>query len=144
MEQLGTQLDLVLLHWPSNFDPKDPKPPCAAQGWRHCRAEAWKGLERAYREGQAGGKGHRTRPRKARALGVSNFGLRHLRELLADGPELHVAVNQACSHHASIAISGLQKVELHPWWPQLPLRRPRSVALSPLALPGSVRSSTSS
>ena len=29
-----------------------------------------------------------------RALGVSNFGVRHLTELLADGPKLHIAVNQ--------------------------------------------------
>lgn len=31
---------------------------------------------------------------QVRALGVSNFGVRHLTELLADGPSLPIAVNQ--------------------------------------------------
>ncbi|CAE7797808.1 unnamed protein product [Symbiodinium sp. CCMP2456] len=96
VKELGTHLDLVLLHWPSNFDKKDPLPACASVSWRACRAAAWKGLERAYMEG------------KVRALGVSNFGVKHLSALLADGPSLPIAVNQ---------------IELHPWWPQLALRK---------------------
>lgn len=96
VKELGTPIDLVLLHWPSNFDKKAPLPPCAATSWRSCRLQAWRGLERAQKEG------------KVRALGVSNFGVRHLTELLADGPKLHIAVNQ---------------VEMHPWWPQLPLQK---------------------
>ena len=32
---------------------------------------------------------------QVRALGVSNFGVRHLTELLADGPSLPIAVNEA-------------------------------------------------
>eukprot|EP00434_Breviolum_minutum_P028581 symbB.v1.2.025286.t2/scaffold2445.1/size151041/14 len=97
VEELGTPVDLVLLHWPANFDKKAPLPPCAsASSWRSCRLQAWRGLERAQTEG------------KVRALGVSNFGVRHLTELLADGPSLPIAVNQ---------------VEMHPWWPQLPLQK---------------------
>jgi len=96
VKELGTHLDLVLLHWPSNFDKKDPLPACASVSWRACRAAAWKGLEKAYMEG------------KVRALGVSNFGVKHLSALLADGPSLPIAVNQ---------------IELHPWWPQLALRK---------------------
>ncbi|CAK9088126.1 unnamed protein product [Durusdinium trenchii] len=96
VDELGTHLDLVLLHWPANFDKKAPLPRCAAAGWRSCRAQAWRGMERAQNEG------------KVRALGVSNFGVRHLTELLADGPSLPIAVNQ---------------VEMHPWWPQLRLQK---------------------
>ncbi|CAJ1462081.1 unnamed protein product [Effrenium voratum] len=96
VEELGTYVDLVLLHWPANFDKQAPIPLCAKSGWRRCRAAAWRGLERAHAEG------------KARALGVSNFGVRHLEELLSDGPQRPVAVNQ---------------VELHPWWPQSALRK---------------------
>ena len=93
----------MLLHWPSNFDLKALKPPCAAESWRYCRKEAWKGLERAYKEGQAGvlslNQPKSRLDSQVKALGVSNFALRHLKELLADGPELPVAVNQARLSH---------------------------------------------
>lgn len=42
----------VLLHWPANFDKKAPLPPCAATSWRSCRLQAWRGLERAQKEGK--------------------------------------------------------------------------------------------
>ncbi|CAE7604408.1 unnamed protein product [Symbiodinium natans] len=93
VDELGTHLDLVLLHWPSNFDSKDPLPECASVSWRACRAAAWKGLERAFKAG------------KVRALGVSNFGVQHLSALLADGPSLPIAVNQVQTRTAAVCCS---------------------------------------
>lgn len=71
-------VDLYLLHWPVPGE----------------RLESWRALERLHAEG------------RARAIGVSNFTERHLRELLARC-EVRPAVNQ---------------VELHPFLPQTSLR----------------------
>jgi diketogulonate reductase-like aldo/keto reductase len=59
------QVDLYLVHWPI----------------RETRKEAWRALLRLYEEG------------RVRAIGVSNYTVRHLNELLADSP-LVPAVNQ--------------------------------------------------
>lgn len=100
VQDLGTHLDLVLIHWPSNYEKDAPLPPCARPpdgSWRACRAETWQAFEEAHSQGQV------------RALGVSNFGVRHLTQLLDEpGRKLPVAVNE---------------VEFHPWWPQPALRR---------------------
>jgi diketogulonate reductase-like aldo/keto reductase len=68
------RVDLYLIHWP-------------VQGLRH---ETWRAMERILAEG------------KARAIGVSNYTIRHLEELLARANE-PPSVNQ---------------VELHPFLPQ--------------------------
>jgi diketogulonate reductase-like aldo/keto reductase len=66
LKRLGLEvLDLYLIHWPI----------------RGTRAGAWKALLRIYEEG------------KARAIGVSNYTVRHLDEVLADSPVIP-AVNQ--------------------------------------------------
>lgn len=107
--ELGTHVDLLLIHWPANFDPQAALPACAAGqpgSWRRCRLDTWRAMEDAHRTG------------KARALGVSNFGVRHLTELL-DAPERTQPV-------------AADEVEFHPWWPQtelLELARRRRVAL---------------
>lgn len=59
------QVDLYLVHWPI----------------RGTRQEAWRALLKLYEEG------------RVRAIGVSNYTVRHLKELLADSPVLP-AVNQ--------------------------------------------------
>ncbi|MGW4488893.1 aldo/keto reductase [Amycolatopsis sp. NPDC004368] len=74
------QVDLFLIHWP--------------QPRRDRFVETWRALERLYADG------------RVRAIGVSNFGITHLRRLL-DETDVVPAVNQ---------------VELHPWLQQLPLR----------------------
>eukprot|EP00747_Dinoflagellata_sp_TGD_P006782 gnl/TRDRNA2_/TRDRNA2_116431_c0_seq1.p1 gnl/TRDRNA2_/TRDRNA2_116431_c0~~gnl/TRDRNA2_/TRDRNA2_116431_c0_seq1.p1 ORF type:complete len:320 (+),score=66.26 gnl/TRDRNA2_/TRDRNA2_116431_c0_seq1:133-1092(+) len=100
LEELETSyLDLVLIHWPAMFDPAARPPACASQpgGWPGCRQAAWRAMEESVELG------------KVRALGVSNFGTRHLRDILEmPGRKFPVAVNQ---------------VEFHPWWPQHSLRR---------------------
>jgi len=98
LERLGFDyVDLYLIHWPVP----------------ELRLESWRALERAYREG------------KARAIGVSNYMMRHLEELLSEC-EVVPAVNQ---------------IELTPWsWRSrqdvVELCRARGIALeaySPLA-----------
>ncbi|WP_020659380.1 aldo/keto reductase [Amycolatopsis benzoatilytica] len=80
-EALGIGVvDLYLIHWPM---PELDR-----------YVETWRALERLLREG------------RVRAIGVSNFGIDHLRRLLASA-DVVPAVNQ---------------VELHPWQQQLPLR----------------------
>ncbi len=65
LEKLGlSYLDLYLIHWPQNN-----------------RMEAWKTLEKIYEEG------------KVRAIGVSNYTIRHLEELF-EKSNLVPAVNQ--------------------------------------------------
>jgi 2,5-diketo-D-gluconate reductase A len=72
--------DLYLIHWP-----------CPAQGRF---VETYKAMERLYQEG------------RVRAIGVSNFQVEHLRQLM-DTTEVVPAVNQ---------------IELHPWLQQEELR----------------------
>jgi len=73
-------VDLYLIHWPM---PELDR-----------YVETWRALERLLSDG------------RVRAIGVSNFGIGHLRRLL-DAADVVPAVNQ---------------VELHPWQQQLPLR----------------------
>lgn len=78
LEALGTDyLDLYLIHWP-------------AQGF----SEAWKEMERLYKEGAV------------KAIGVSNFQDYHLKQLM-ETAEITPAVNQ---------------IECHPLLTQIPLR----------------------
>ncbi|KAF7636293.1 Aldo_ket_red domain-containing protein [Meloidogyne graminicola] len=73
-------LDLLLIHWPgtSKLRKNDPKNACL-------RAESWKELEKLQSEG------------KIRAIGVSNYNIKHLEELL-DQAEVLPAVNQCECH----------------------------------------------
>lgn len=65
--KLGTDyLDLYLIHWPGVQSLKMTNPRNAKM-----RAETWRALEKLYDEG------------KCRAIGVSNYDERHLKELLA-------------------------------------------------------------
>jgi diketogulonate reductase-like aldo/keto reductase len=73
-------VDLYLIHWPL------PK--------RDSYVETWKALEQIYRDG------------RARAIGVSNFTIRHLNRLREE----------------SGIIPAANQVELHPRWPQEELR----------------------
>ncbi|CAG7633175.1 putative oxidoreductase YtbE [Paenibacillus solanacearum] len=80
LDKLGLDyLDLFLIHWPVEGKYK----------------EAWRALERLYRDG------------RVRAIGVSNFHVRHLEDLMQDA-EIMPMVNQ---------------VELHPRLAQHELRR---------------------
>lgn len=72
-------VDLYLIHWPVKGKYKD----------------TWKALEKLYKD------------KKVRAIGVSNFHIHHLEDLLADC-EIKPMVNQ---------------VEFHPWLTQMELRK---------------------
>lgn len=79
LKRLGVEyLDLYLIHWPVEGKYK----------------EAWKALEYLYKEG------------RVKAIGVSNFQIHHLQDLLADA-EIKPVINQ---------------VEFHPYLSQQPVR----------------------
>ena len=91
LQQLQTTyLDLVLIHWPGTPTAPKTAPPCwsAPNNWTACRKETWLALEEVYRSGLA------------RAIGVSNYEINHLQEILDMGG-LVPAVNQ---------------FEYHPYW----------------------------
>lgn len=73
-------LDLLLVHWPGTFDNED------APHARRTRRAIWETFV-GFREKGA-----------ARAIGVSNFGIDHLRQLMEDVPGERPAVNQIEVH----------------------------------------------
>ncbi|EMG34367.1 aldo/keto reductase [Streptococcus oralis] len=76
MEKLGLDyLDLYLIHWPN------PKPLRENDAWKTRNAEVWRAMEDLYQEG------------KIRAIGVSNFLLKHL-NALQETARIIPAVNQ--------------------------------------------------
>ena len=78
LERLGVDyVDLYLIHWPV----------------REKYVESWRILEKIYKEG------------RARAVGVSNFNIRHLEDIFA----------------ASDLIPAVNQVECHPWLTQVEL-----------------------
>lgn len=81
-------LDLMLIHWPGKS-----KTAVSSPDNRIAREDCWRALRRAKAEG------------KCRAIGVSNFTVAHMQELLVldGGPPSDLAVNQ---------------VERHPLYPQ--------------------------
>jgi len=79
------RIDLIMLHWPGI----SKVPPCSALH-KEKRRIAWKMLEKIMKRGSA------------RAIGVSNYQIEHLREMF-DWCEIRPAVNQ---------------IEVHPLWPQ--------------------------
>lgn len=90
IERLGFDyVDLLLIHWPGTSK-LDVSSPINARK----RRETWRSMERAVLDG------------KCKAIGVSNFEIRHLEELL-EYAEILPSVNQ---------------VEVHPLWPQAELR----------------------
>jgi diketogulonate reductase-like aldo/keto reductase len=70
------QLDLLLMHWPGKFETTD-----VARG-RAFRRECWAAFEEVYKSG------------RVRAIGVSNFLVRHLEGLKEDGATVVPMVNQ--------------------------------------------------
>jgi len=94
LRKLGLeQLDLYLIHWPVEGKFK----------------EAWRALETLYREG------------RVRAIGVSNFHVHHLEELLKDA-EIKPMVNQV-EYHPRLAQKELRRfcgehgIQLEAWSP---------------------------
>jgi len=82
LERLGRpQLDLYLVHWPGLPKVRRPSPE-----HRRARHQTWRALEELYREG------------RVRAIGVSNFTVQHLRQLLEDGVDQVPMVNQIEAH----------------------------------------------
>lgn len=89
-------IDLLLLHWAGSPGVRQPgDPTCVGEtekgvaDWKMCRLGSWAALEQAHRMGLV------------RAIGVSNFGTKHLSELMEAGSVMP-AVNQ---------------IEHHPWFP---------------------------
>jgi glycerol 2-dehydrogenase (NADP+) len=85
------KLDVLLLHWPGTDNSN-----VASPLHRRARIAAWRVLEELHSA------------RVASIVGVSNFTVKHLDQLLEDGATLLPAVNQ---------------VEVHPYLPQAALRR---------------------
>ncbi|EGD83004.1 hypothetical protein PTSG_03640 [Salpingoeca rosetta] len=82
-----TYVDLLLIHWPGPSE-NSTDPACAGVTPKLCRQSTWKALEAIYTSGGA------------RAIGVSNFEVRHLDDITSMHGLLP-AVNQ---------------VEYHPFW----------------------------
>lgn len=94
MEKLGLEyLDLYLIHWPVAGKYKD----------------TWRALEKLYKEG------------RVRAIGVSNFHVHHLKDLMA-GAEIKPMVNQV-EYHPHLAQNELlefckaEGIQLEAWSP---------------------------
>lgn len=73
-------VDLLLIHWPSPFSNQDP-----VLG-RRMRATIWQTFREFFDKGTA------------RAIGVSNFSVTHLQQLLEDAPDCPPMVNQVEVH----------------------------------------------
>ncbi|XP_026194237.1 uncharacterized protein LOC34621298 [Cyclospora cayetanensis] len=109
IQRLGVdQLDLYLIHWPgsSGVDTSDPEN-------RRRRIESWRALEQLYEQ------------KKVRAIGVSNFMVTHLENLMEDGAKIMPMVNQ---------------IEWHPmcWVPELiPFAKKHNITLQAYSSLGS-------
>jgi 2,5-diketo-D-gluconate reductase A len=91
--RLDGGIDLVLIHWPCPFVPKDE--PGAIKTNSKLRKETWQALEKLQQDGIV------------KQIGVSNFGERHLKELLGYA-KVRPAVDQ---------------VEIHPYNQRLGLEK---------------------
>ena len=96
--RLDGGIDLVLIHWPCPFVSKDV--PGAVQKYSSLRKSTWEALEKLQQDGVA------------KQIGVSNFGKRHLRELLAYAT-VRPAVNQVEVHpyNQRVELAKLVKTE---------------------------------
>lgn len=78
LRRLGVhQIDLLLIHWPGIRGLK-----CNSKENRRLRHQCWLALEQLYKE------------KRVRAIGVSNFLVRHIENLIEDGIEILPMVNQ--------------------------------------------------
>lgn len=66
LAKLGSPIDLMLVHWPGAS-----KVDASSERNAELRLQTWRVLEDLHRQG------------RLRAIGVSNYGVRHLEELLA-------------------------------------------------------------
>jgi len=84
-----TYVDLLLIHWPG-WEGSHPTDPCydGQTTWKQCRQDTWRALEYLFNQGKVG------------AIGVSNFEVNHLQDLIEMGG-LIPSVNQN---------------EFHPYW----------------------------
>mmetsp|Transcript_103075 Transcript_103075/g.291439 ORF Transcript_103075/g.291439 Transcript_103075/m.291439 type:complete len:596 (-) Transcript_103075:11-1798(-) len=74
LEELGTgYVDLLLMHYPCPEGWPDPRDACGADEGSAERLATWRAMEEFMQEG------------KVHRIGVSNFHMRHLRQLLASG-----------------------------------------------------------
>lgn len=106
LEQLGTDyMDLFLIHWP------------VVEGhehdWKEDNIETWRALEEAYEAG------------KLKAIGVSNFKVEHLENLLANC-RIKPMVNQLRLHpgilqEETVALSRKEGMAIEAWSPLSPL-----------------------
>jgi len=87
-------IDLVLIHWPCPFVPKDD--PGAIEANSKLRRKTWEALEKLQQDGIV------------KQIGVSNFGKRHLKELLGYA-KVRPAVDQVEVHPYNQRV-GLEKL----------------------------------
>ena len=97
-------VDLLLIHWPGPFENKDK------EAARKTRATIWKTFIELYKRGLT------------RAIGVSNFSIEHLKELMEDVPEEAPMVNQIeihpyCRYPALEAFCDEQEIVLSAYSP---------------------------
>ena len=92
--RLDGGIDLVLIHWPCPFIPKGE--PGAVEKYSALRRTTWEALEKLQQDGVA------------KQIGVSNFGKRHLKELLGYAT-VRPAVNQVEVHPYNQRV-GLEKL----------------------------------
>jgi diketogulonate reductase-like aldo/keto reductase len=98
------RVDLLLMHWPGNHNTTDE-----ARG-RALRREVWAAFEEVYRSG------------RARAIGVSNFLVRHLEGLKEDGAAVTPMVNQIevnpyITQEATVAYCQANGIHVSAWAP---------------------------
>mmetsp|Transcript_95285 Transcript_95285/g.188844 ORF Transcript_95285/g.188844 Transcript_95285/m.188844 type:complete len:493 (+) Transcript_95285:77-1555(+) len=92
--ELDGGIDLVLIHWPCPFVPKED--PGAMESYSKLRRTTWEALEKLQQDGVI------------KQIGVSNFGARHLRELLGYA-KVKPAVDQVEVHPYNQRV-GLEKL----------------------------------
>jgi diketogulonate reductase-like aldo/keto reductase len=105
LARLGTSyVDLYLIHWPGAA-----KTPHASPANKVLRTASWRALQDLYFRGLC------------RAIGVSNYSVQHLEELLALPPP--DTPPDACQDYAGPLLAPLvNQCEAHPLLPQVPLR----------------------
>jgi diketogulonate reductase-like aldo/keto reductase len=98
------RLDLLLMHWPGKHETTD-----VARG-RALRRECWAAFEEVYKAG------------RARAIGVSNFLVRHLEGLKEDGATVlpmvnQIEVNPYITQQETVAYCQANNIHVSAWAP---------------------------
>jgi len=98
------RLDLLLMHWPGNHNTTD-----VGRG-RALRRQVWAAFEEVYKSG------------RARAIGVSNFLVRHIEGLKEDGAEIMPMVNQIevnpyMTQETTVAYCQANNIHVSAWAP---------------------------